>query len=125
MKVIVLYMVIFWNVSYQYYWWSSLSVYLKEQYDASSTQVAIAYLLRSIFFFPPAFFVPKILDRIGNVWALMIANIVHFVSQIFFGPSELFGLPQNINLVYTGIALMGIIGSLQFAPVFPEIIKDF
>ena len=38
MKVIVLYMVIFWNVCYQYFWSSALAVELKkEPYNASPT----------------------------------------------------------------------------------------
>lgn len=53
----------------------------------------------------------------------MIANIGHFVSLIFFGP--LFSFPKNQYLIYTGLAMMGLVGSMQFAPVFPEIIKDF
>lgn len=125
-KVLVLYMVVFWNVFYQYYWWSPLAVELKSaRYGASETTIGFVYLLRSLFFFPPAFFVPLILDKLGNVKALLIANIVHFFSQIFLGPSELLGLYPNLYLVGTGMAFMGLIGSLHFAPVFPEIIKDF
>lgn len=56
---------------------------------------------------------------------LMLASFATTsLALLFFGPSELFLLPQSVELMCFGLILTGLSMSLLIVPVIPELIKS-
>lgn len=115
-------MVVFWNFSYQLFWWGSLSLELENTYKSSEGLISFAYILRSLTIIPAAIMEPCLTKKVGHNITIFIGCLIHFISYIFIGPSEVFSLPQSEALILVGLALKGLADPLQFIPVFPELI---
>lgn len=118
-------MVVFWNFSYQLYWWGTLSLEMEERYNSSDSMISFAYILRSITIIPSAIIEPALTRKVGHNITIFIGCSIHFLSYIFIGPSQVLGLPESESLILVGLALKGLADPLQFIPVFPELIEYF
>ncbi|TNV79136.1 hypothetical protein FGO68_gene9708 [Halteria grandinella] len=64
-------------------------------------------------------------NRVSEKRYLMLAAFATTsLALLFFGPSELFLLPQSVELMCFGLILTGLSMSLLIVPVIPELIKS-
>ncbi len=118
-RAITLSLVIFWNIFYLLFWQSILGLELEEVYGKGPDFIAFAYLLRSIIAVPISLSVPWISNRLGRILCIFLTSLVHFFAFLFLGPSKVFGLPGNPNLILLGLAMKGIADPFMFNLCIP------
>ena len=67
-------------------------------------------------------FVGWLCKYIPKIYLTQFSFLIAFVSLILFGPSEVLGFPQSVNLMIIGNALNGFSISFIFVPLLSEII---
>ena len=115
--------IIFQNIFYLLFWQSILGLEL-EDYGKSSNYISLAYLIRPIVAVPVSLTVPHLSARLGRTVCIFVSSVVHFIAFLFMGPSMIFGLPGDPNLILLGLGLKGLADPFMFNLCIPEII-DF
>ena len=55
---------------------------------------------------------------------MFIAFLLVSVGLFMMGPSDLLGLPKNIELLYVGTGIIGLASGFVFIPILPEVIES-
>lgn len=110
---------------YQIYWVSSVSIELEERYNKGTGYIGFFMFVRSLGALVTTFIVAPVVRCIGRPLTLFIASVAQFLAFIFVGPSLIFGLPPNAEIIMLGITMKGFLDPFLFIPVIPEMIDRF
>lgn len=77
-----------------------------------------------IFYIPTSILVQKVPNGVRKRMILILACLLSFFTNLFVGPSELFGLPDTIWMMALGQALRGLIDPFTLVPSLPEMIES-
>lgn len=84
-----------------------LALRLKETYGFDDSVISIFFVVHFfgyLVFSPLIQFIPK---RFDKRLVMMFGVFVAFVTLVFYGPSEIFGFPEDWRYMLVGLTLMG------------------
>ena len=69
-------------------------------------------------------FIGYVIDKAPRRIFMFFAFLLVSVGLFMMGPSDLLGLPKNIELLYVGTGIIGLASGFVFIPILPEVIES-
>ncbi len=65
-----------------------------------------------------------VIDKAPRRVFMFSAFVVVSFALLLMGPSDLLGLPKNMEIIYIGTGLVGLASGFVFIPILPEVIES-